>query len=173
MGKGSRLLTAGREWDGNVGAYLVDGTGRESTISWRDGTGLWNGSGTGREIGREHCRQNGREHSRGNGREHGREIGQERSRDMAERCSPEWLGTRSGTGHAWGGASGRSRLAGTIHLHNVHACHVLCVRTGCACSVCCLHINCARPNNSRQLAYFPLLFSIFFFSRFFCKGKIL
>ena len=37
MEKGSRLLTAGREWDGKAGSHLVDGTGRESTISWRDG----------------------------------------------------------------------------------------------------------------------------------------
>ena len=35
-GKGSCLLTAEREWDGNAGSHSVDGTGRESTISWRD-----------------------------------------------------------------------------------------------------------------------------------------
>ena len=39
MGKCSRLLTAGREWDGKVGNHLVDGIGREDTILWRYGTG--------------------------------------------------------------------------------------------------------------------------------------
>ena len=34
MEKHSRLLTAGREWGGKAGSHLVDGTGRESTISW-------------------------------------------------------------------------------------------------------------------------------------------
>ena len=91
MGKGSRFLTAEREWHGKVGSHLVDGTGRDGTGrdgTGRDGsprflggTGSWNGSGTGREFGREHSR----------------EIGRERSRVMAARCSPEWLGTRSGT----------------------------------------------------------------------------
>ena len=47
MGKGSRLLAEGRGWDGKAGSHLVYGTGRESTISWRDGTGR--GHGTGRE----------------------------------------------------------------------------------------------------------------------------
>ena len=36
MGKVSRLLTTGREWDGKAGSHLVDVTGRESTISWRE-----------------------------------------------------------------------------------------------------------------------------------------
>ena len=47
-GKGSRLLTAGWEWDGKVGSHLVDGTGSEYTISWRDGIveRVGNGSGT-------------------------------------------------------------------------------------------------------------------------------
>ena len=50
MGKGSRLLTAGRDWDGPAGSHSVDGTGRdgtgrESTISWRDRTGRYHGTG--------------------------------------------------------------------------------------------------------------------------------
>ena len=45
MEKGSRLLTAGRKWNGKVGSYLVDGTGRESSISWRDGTARDHGTG--------------------------------------------------------------------------------------------------------------------------------
>ena len=52
MGEGSRLLTAGCEWDGKAGSHLVDGTGS------------WNGSGTGREIGREHSGEIGRARSR-------------------------------------------------------------------------------------------------------------
>ena len=39
MGKCFRLLTAGWEWDGKVGSHLVDGTGRDYTISWWDRTG--------------------------------------------------------------------------------------------------------------------------------------
>ena len=62
MGKGSRLLTVGREWDGKAGSCLVDWTGRESKIL--GGTGSWNGSGAGRDIGREHSREIGREHSK-------------------------------------------------------------------------------------------------------------
>ena len=45
MGKGSRLLTTGRKWDGKPGSHLVDGTRRESTISWRNGTGRYHGTG--------------------------------------------------------------------------------------------------------------------------------
>ena len=67
MGKGSRLLTAGWEWDGSP--------------RFLEGAESWHGSGTGREIGREHSRENGREYSR--------EIGRERSQDMAGRCRPE------------------------------------------------------------------------------------
>ena len=63
MGKASRLLIAGQEWDGKLGSHLVDGTGWECTISWRDGTGSRNGSETGREIGRKHTRENGPEQS--------------------------------------------------------------------------------------------------------------
>ena len=37
MGKCSNLLTAGRGWDGKAGSHLIDGTGPDSTISWRDG----------------------------------------------------------------------------------------------------------------------------------------
>ena len=39
MGKGFRLFTTGWEWDGKVGSHLVDGTGRDYTISWWDRTG--------------------------------------------------------------------------------------------------------------------------------------
>ena len=47
MGKGSRFLTAEREWHGKVGSHLVDGTGRDGTgvhdfLAGRD-------HGTGRE----------------------------------------------------------------------------------------------------------------------------
>ena len=45
------MLTAGGEWDRKAGNHLVDGAGRESTISWRDGTGPDHGTG------REHCRE--------------------------------------------------------------------------------------------------------------------
>ena len=37
MEKGFRSLTAEREWDGKAGSPLVDRTGRECTIFWRDG----------------------------------------------------------------------------------------------------------------------------------------
>ena len=46
------VLFAGWEWDGKVVSHLVDGTGREYTISWWDGTDR--DQRTGREIGREH-----------------------------------------------------------------------------------------------------------------------
>ena len=50
MGKGSRLFTAGWEWDGKVGSHLVDGTGQDGATRFhggtgRDGTGSGNGSG--------------------------------------------------------------------------------------------------------------------------------
>ena len=45
MEKGSRFLTAGREWDGKAESHLVDGTGWESTISSRDGGGRDHGTG--------------------------------------------------------------------------------------------------------------------------------
>ena len=58
-----------------------NGTGRREAIwlTGRDGsqrflgTGSWNGSGRGREIGRVHSREIGRKHSREINREHGRE----------------------------------------------------------------------------------------------------
>ena len=69
MGKCFRLLTAGWEWDGKVGSHLVDGTGRDYTICW------WDGSGRDRGMGREYSRDVGREHSREIGREkYGRET---------------------------------------------------------------------------------------------------
>ena len=63
-GKGSRLLTVGREHDGRAGSRLVDWTRRESTVTWRDETRSWNGSVTGRGIGGEHSRKIGLEQSR-------------------------------------------------------------------------------------------------------------
>ena len=63
-------------------------TGRDGStrflLAGRDGTGSWNGSGAGREIGRVHCREIGREHSRVGtwssiGREYSRENGLEHS----------------------------------------------------------------------------------------------
>ena len=48
MGKGFRLFTTGWEWDGTVGGHLVDGTVRDYTISWWDGTGR--DRGTSREY---------------------------------------------------------------------------------------------------------------------------
>ena len=76
MGKGSRLLTAGWEWDGKVGSHSVDGTGWEYTISCRDGTGQDHGTGRerSREIGREHSREIGGECGREHGREHTRDA---------------------------------------------------------------------------------------------------
>ena len=62
MGKGCRLLTAGREWDGKAGSHWVDGTGRDGSPRYLGGTRSWNGSGTGQEIGRVNSREIGREH---------------------------------------------------------------------------------------------------------------
>ena len=118
MGKGTRLLTAGREWDGKARSRLVDGTGPESTIYWRDGTGRDHGTGrekvrksvgniVGKSLGSIVGKSAGnspeidRERSRENGREHSREIGRQRSQDMAGRCCPEWLGARSRTNAGW------------------------------------------------------------------------
>ena len=51
MGKCFRLFTAGWEWDGNVGSHLVNGTGRDYTISWRDGIGERIGNIVGKSVG--------------------------------------------------------------------------------------------------------------------------
>ena len=104
-------------------------------------------------TGRDHSTRTCRVHSREIGREQSREIGREHSRDMVGRRSPEWLGSRSERGlettrlkrgkcnrvlfvnaiilvsyvtrNISSSYPTRSRPAGTIHLHNVHACHVL------------------------------------------------
>ena len=48
MLKGFRLFTAEWESDRKVGSHLVDGTGRDYTICW------WDGSGRDRGMGREY-----------------------------------------------------------------------------------------------------------------------
>ena len=50
-----------------------DGMGVHDFLAGRDGTGSWNESGTGRELGRVHSREINREHRREIGREHRRE----------------------------------------------------------------------------------------------------
>lgn len=102
MGKGSRLPTVEREWDGIAGNHLAEGNGRKSTISWldteRDGimerVGNRSGKSGGYVVGKsanEHNREIGREQIRENGRELNREefghgwLG----RRVASRCSPE------------------------------------------------------------------------------------
>ena len=74
VGKGSRLLTAGREWDGNVGSPLVHGTGWEYTISWRNRIVERVGNRSRNDPETYSSRENGRGHAR----EHNQEIGRER-----------------------------------------------------------------------------------------------
>ena len=91
-----------RDGNGTARWEAIWVTGRDESPRFLGGTGSWNRSGTGREIGREHGREidpehsweNGRELSRENGLEHSWKIGRERSRVRAGICNPEWLGTR-------------------------------------------------------------------------------
>ena len=84
-------------------------TGRDGSPRFLGGTRSCNGSGTGREIGREHSREVGREHCRESvgkivGKTVRKTVGKsvrKHSRDIAGRCSPELLGTLSGTNAGW------------------------------------------------------------------------
>ena len=109
----------GTVWDGN-------GAGRWDAIwlTGPDGSTRLLG-GMGRERTGERVGEIGRTHSREIGPENSREIGGECGREHGRGYGRESL--------AWFCLSRGSRPAGTIHLHNSQACHVLRVRRGCVC----------------------------------------